>query len=478
MIKRAIAIVVALGLSVGPVFAQPPYTFGTQPGKVPASQLDADFSYLYGIVPQTGQANTWTGAQTFSGGMDGLVTAAGSTTARSLSARAAEVANVIDYGADPTGAANSTTAFNSALTSGKLAVYVPPGTYKVCGISMPSTANLVLYGSGKASILVASSGCASPVLGWNTGEMAWNAQTVRDLSFDGTNSADDIIQTAGQGTLTLTNLYENNLPNGFSFIYVNGTASTPTHDVCLENVQIYVGGSQVGTGYAGIHLGALAADSQVTHVIMQGGFATNYGVIADPGAVGVLLSGNHIYNLKFNALLLNGTGWFQSIGDTFDNAEGTVVSIQNAANTTFNGDYIEAVNSGQSGATVASSQGTNFTNTTFEASSGAVSAVVETGTSDYTIVIGGGISTLTAYSNVFNLTGAHSPSPLYVPGYSPLGLRNYTVATLPTCGASSQGRTAYVTDASGTPTWRGIPVGGGSGVYEVFCTGSGGWVYQ
>jgi hypothetical protein len=65
------------------------------------------------------------------------VTATGSTTARSsLEDRFADVVNVLDYGADNTGATDASTAFTNAITAlentGKAGVlYVPPGTYKM-----------------------------------------------------------------------------------------------------------------------------------------------------------------------------------------------------------------------------------------------------------------------------------------------------------------------------------------------------------
>ena len=45
--------------------------------------------------------------------------------------------NVLDLGADPTGVADSTTAFTNALTASRF-VYVPSGTYLVDQINITS----------------------------------------------------------------------------------------------------------------------------------------------------------------------------------------------------------------------------------------------------------------------------------------------------------------------------------------------------
>ena len=86
---------------------------------------------------------------------DADITAAGSTTARSLSVRAADVANVLDYGADETGAADSTASIQAAITeaaSGEKSVYIPGGDYKLSSsLDIPSYCRL--YGDGIATRL-------------------------------------------------------------------------------------------------------------------------------------------------------------------------------------------------------------------------------------------------------------------------------------------------------------------------------------
>jgi len=61
-----------------------------------------------------------------------------------------------------------------------------------------------------------------------------------------------------------------------------------------------------------------------------------------------------------------------------------------------------------------------------------------------------------------------------------LQLPSYTVSTLPTCNSSANKYLVVaVSDAGGSPAWHGaVSTGGGSGIYEVLCIGSGGWVFN
>jgi len=70
------------------------------------------------------------------------------------------VANILDFGADPTGAADSTTAIQAAVDSVKVsggAVYFPTGTYKITDTIVVDTGvyttGLILFGNGRNSII-------------------------------------------------------------------------------------------------------------------------------------------------------------------------------------------------------------------------------------------------------------------------------------------------------------------------------------
>ena len=78
--------------------------------------------------------------------------ATGSSTSRTLAVRAADVANVLDFGADPTGVADSTAAFRAALLVGK-AVYVPAGTYRITDQIVVGVGQ-VLFGYGRSDTVL------------------------------------------------------------------------------------------------------------------------------------------------------------------------------------------------------------------------------------------------------------------------------------------------------------------------------------
>ena len=73
--------------------------------------------------------------------------------------------NVLDYGADPTGVADSSAAFQAALLAGAT-VYVPSGTYKA-NITIPTTATYGakrIVGNGKTSTTLVTVDASSPAV--------------------------------------------------------------------------------------------------------------------------------------------------------------------------------------------------------------------------------------------------------------------------------------------------------------------------
>jgi len=75
-------------------------------------------------------------------------TATGGTTPRSAYDRAADVANVLDFGADPTNATNSTAAFIAAIATNK-SVYVPKGSYRITDL-LALNLRQRMYGDGRS----------------------------------------------------------------------------------------------------------------------------------------------------------------------------------------------------------------------------------------------------------------------------------------------------------------------------------------
>lgn len=134
-------------------------------------------------------------ANSFVGLNSSSVTATGSTTARTLANRFADLVNVLDFGADPTGSVDSTTAFLNA-TAGSKTIIIPDGTYKIpnaknigysggnrtwiCGnviindtISTPYKVSNIFIGSvlpsNRGPIAIANSGVVATSAGENNG---------------------------------------------------------------------------------------------------------------------------------------------------------------------------------------------------------------------------------------------------------------------------------------------------------------------
>jgi hypothetical protein len=78
-----------------------------------------------------------------------------------------QVVNVLDFGADPTGVADSTQAINNALAAGS-EIFLPAGTYKITSITHPNTQKII-RGEGQNSTIISSSGTYGLIYGTNTG---------------------------------------------------------------------------------------------------------------------------------------------------------------------------------------------------------------------------------------------------------------------------------------------------------------------
>lgn len=96
-----------------------------------------------------------------------LVTAPGTgATQRTLKAKLNDIVSVLDFGADPTGAADCTTAFNNAIAATGGNVFVPPGTYKISGtitISKP----ISITGAGVGVTIISTSSATADLFVMN-----------------------------------------------------------------------------------------------------------------------------------------------------------------------------------------------------------------------------------------------------------------------------------------------------------------------
>jgi hypothetical protein len=356
-----------------------------------------------------------------SGNINGLVKSTGSTTARSLANRFADVVNVRDFGAvgdwNGTTGTDDTAAFQAALNSGAKLVYIPPtnNSYLVGSLTMPTTENFVLQGSGTASKITQKAGSGS-VIKWPTRatDILYPVQSIKDVHFDGKLGNDHIVNTTYVGNVEFFNCSIRNIPTNKSAFYVNGnpTDGTYTHDIYFNSCDIINNTSFPGSGnygIAGIQLGPKAADIEINDFTFNGNFITYNAIAIEAGCGSVHIEGGHIYNTiaavvsivnPADVVRINGTGIDNSASEIL-RAEGTSgLSIQNCR--------IQAVQSGQNGITLVNCSNTNIGNCNFDGVAGAVSAVSESGTCAYTIVSYPIFTNITSFSNPFNLTGNNS----------------------------------------------------------------------
>ena len=349
--------------------------------------------------------------------------------------------NVAASGADRTGATDSSTVVNAVLAAGATDVYFPAGTFKLCNVVLPNTANLIVHGEGPATRIVQGN-CGYPVFHWPTSAMAYNAVVISDLWIDATAGNAHSIDTTGHGTVALERLYFNNTPAGYDNIYVNGAASSFTHDVRVIDNRFY---SQAGApnGNAKIEFGPLAADSLVSHNVGNGNFLDAYGVKIDAGAATIVSIQSDFYNVTSRALYVLGCQNCQFSQDVWTTGTGGPNATVTATYSTFAGEQFEGATAGNDALQLVNSVANTFTGTIWGASvTGAGYTVNESGSSNYNIFIGGNLNTLSYWATPpFHFIGAQSYA-LNVPGYSTLGIRfGFSGATVST---QAQNTTVYL----------------------------------
>ncbi len=155
----------------------------------------------------------------------GFIQSGTGAVARMVQDKARESVSVLDFGADPTGVADSTTAIQNAiasLTNGGN-VFLPKGTYKFSGLTFPDIGSIELRGEGKYATVLSYTGSGTAITKANQAA-AKSAYLIKGLS----------IVNTGTGTIGIDltacwqSKVDNNLISGFTTgIYLSrGTVGT------------------------------------------------------------------------------------------------------------------------------------------------------------------------------------------------------------------------------------------------------------
>ena len=243
-----------------------------------------------------------------------------------VQAKLRESVSVLDFGADPTGVASATSAFQAAVNNGGT-VYVPSGTYKLnsqlkintnnttlllaanvtlnlsgqaanqnradFGNQINVTANYcAVIGSGPSSLIQLTNGTQSNAIGLLTGHVF----TVRDLTMDG-------------GASTVAGFTDDTFGCGILILCTNADGATTDARATIDSVYMrnffHYGVSMYGEQANGIkvvncNIESMGVVGQATSV---GG-----GIVCTASPTDVTLSNNVIKNCKSHGIFVSSAG--------------------------------------------------------------------------------------------------------------------------------------------------------------------------
>lgn len=152
------------------------------------------------------------------------VTSTGSTTARTLAARFADVGNVKDFGAvGNISTTNDTAAFAAALAVYD-AVYVPPGTYRIEGLVVP--ANKKLFGAGINLTFLRAGASTTYVVSMGA------SSVLEGMEINGNNLATHGVRVSAVDFVQLIDVSAQYCTNGF---YFNDSDTALLHHTASDN---------------------------------------------------------------------------------------------------------------------------------------------------------------------------------------------------------------------------------------------------
>lgn len=265
------------------------------------------------------------------------VLASRSSAARSLAARFADVANVLDFGAAGNGTTDDTSAIQRAVDSGAGRVVFPAGRYRTTAtITITSACMLEGIATGLAT---------TP--GTNVGATITQAYIIHDHSgtcFDFTGGTADDRSNAGSGIRKLSLVQQHGDGTGASGIAIRSVAVSNTQRcnwLTFEDVQVCAATGKNQWEY-GIYLDGTAASDLIRDVWIRGGRIA----CAAPGTAAMRIAG--VANLFVNDHEANlDRGDLTITGDATHKTAGIYISNSSYRNLTFDYAWFGQVIGGQ-----------------------------------------------------------------------------------------------------------------------------------
>jgi hypothetical protein len=230
----------------------------------------------------------FSGSLTATNGNAIQVAASGATAARTIASKLADAPSVVDFGADPTGVADSTSAFNTAMTD-FTRLYVPPGTYKVTN-TLTLGNNVALIGPESRSAVI------TPYGDFHLFSIAGSNVSLQNFEVDNTHKTGgyDIILSCG--STILNHIYIRNIisvNNGYGFLIDAGAGSTGYYEnLTVEECQAFGcqgEGISMTRGFAFLFFRKVAISFVGQANSNYAGFAADFASMTSIGAAGGLL---------------------------------------------------------------------------------------------------------------------------------------------------------------------------------------------
>jgi hypothetical protein len=244
-----------------------------------------------------------------------------------------------DWGADPTGVLDSTTAIQSAINAAEAAgfgiVYIPGGTYKYSSLSVESS-GVILCGAGVDVTILKTTSATADTLVLGDGVTTYNNLVVADLSFE-----TSIVRTAG-ATIKLNKINRliiDNVKTDSQIFSIDAPASVVNTSVFINKFEIR---QQVAGAGVGISLDGGIHDVYINEFIMN---TTG----SDPGigirykdANRIWVSNTHLINAGKGVYLFPGAGdacdslFFENVDITSGNDTGFLIDANTSTSTVTN----------------------------------------------------------------------------------------------------------------------------------------------